>query len=189
VSKLILIRHSLPAIDYARRPDEWLLSEEGRQRCQRLAASLAPYSLYILVSSHEPKAIQTAELTAAILGVPFKPAAGLHEHLRDDAVRMSEEEFGKKIRLLFDRRDEVTFGKESANGALSRFSAAVADVLNQYPEDVPIGLVTHGTVLALYVAAIAQIEPYEYWRQLDLPAFVVIDRDRAVVEATVPRVM
>jgi hypothetical protein len=36
-------------------------------------------------------------------------------------------------------------------------------------------MVVHGTVITLFVAQVALIEPFEFWQQLGLPSFVVID--------------
>ena len=34
--------------------------------------------------------------------------------------------------------------------------------------------VTHGTVISLFVAERAGVDPYNLWRQLDLPSYVVL---------------
>jgi 2,3-bisphosphoglycerate-dependent phosphoglycerate mutase len=65
---LLLVRHSVPAPDPSVPSEEWRLSEEGRGRCAELARHIAVYEPQRLLSSPEPKALETAELIAAILG-------------------------------------------------------------------------------------------------------------------------
>ena len=35
-------------------------------------------------------------------------------------------------------------------------------------------MVTHGTVMTLYVASIADVDPMCFWRRLGLPSYVVL---------------
>ncbi len=66
---LILVKHSLPSIVEDKPAREWNLSNEGRMRSQTLAEKLAPYQPEVIISSIEPKAVQTAEVVAHLLGL------------------------------------------------------------------------------------------------------------------------
>ena len=57
--------------------------------------------------------------------------------------------------------------------AQERFSQAVEAVLEKYKDD-NVGIVAHGTVITLFVAAHTRIEPFAFWKQLGLPSFVVM---------------
>jgi hypothetical protein len=35
-------------------------------------------------------------------------------------------------------------------------------------------MVSHGTVISLFVAECARIDPYDLWRKLELPSYVVL---------------
>ena len=142
---MLLVRHSLPALDPSVPPEEWQLSDEGRRRCGALAERLAAREPAVLLSSTEPKARETARRTVGWL----RP-----------------EDLDGGIRALFERPDEVVFGEESAVSALARFEAAVEAL----PESSVV--VTHGTVLSLFVAARTGRDPYELWRRLELPDVV-----------------
>jgi broad specificity phosphatase PhoE len=65
------------------------------------------------------------------------------------------------------------FGAETGDEARKRFTVAVDDVMRQHP-DGNVSIVSHGTVISLFVARVAGIEPLPLWRKLDLPAFVVL---------------
>src|SRR4051794_41497745 len=69
----LLIRHAAPAIEPARPAAAWPLCDEGRAAARALGASL---SLDAVVSSPEPKALQTA----AALGAPVAVDGRLREH-------------------------------------------------------------------------------------------------------------
>ena len=73
---------------------------------------------------------------------------------------------------FFSEPDRVVFGSETANEALARFSGAIATVLEAEPSDAVV--VTHGTVMTLYVAEVAKVEPMGFWRWLGMPSFVVL---------------
>jgi broad specificity phosphatase PhoE len=165
---LLLVRHSEPQLDPAVPSEEWRLSEEGRRRCGPLAERLAELEPRALLSSTEPKARETAELVAPALGLDVQLSDGVRETARRTVGWLERAEIDRAIRELFDRPDEVVFGEESAAAALARFEHAVAGL----PE--PAVVVTHGTVLSLYVAARTERDPYELWRGLELPDLVAV---------------
>lgn len=148
--------------------EEWRLSEEGRARCGPLVDRLAPYEPRMLLSSTEPKALETAQLIAPALGLEVELSDGLRETERRTVPWLERNELEQGIRGLFERPDEVVYGEECANAALARFEAAVEGL----PE--PAVVVTHGTVMSLYVAARTGRDGFEVWRGLELPDVVEI---------------
>jgi broad specificity phosphatase PhoE len=179
---LLLVKHSLPAIDPAVPAANWQLAESGRQRCALLAASLASYHPAILVSSTEPKAIATAELLWAALTQTHKltlslPAVwpGLHEHQRAQPGLLSQADFEAAIQRLFAAPDQLVYGEETANQAARRFETAVGELLAKYP-DQTLAIVAHGTVISLFTALHTGLAPLALWQRLGLPSSVVLDR-------------
>jgi broad specificity phosphatase PhoE len=170
---LILVKHSLPAREPGVPAAQWHLSAEGQRRCDPLADHLAAYAPTALVASTEPKAQETAALVAARLDVPWATAPGLHEHDRTGVGWLPEGELDRRVAAFFARPSELVFGQETAAAALARFQGAVAAVLRAPPAGTPV-IFTHGTVLTLFVAAGAGVDPFPFWQQLGLPSFVVL---------------
>jgi broad specificity phosphatase PhoE len=165
---VLLIRHSAPEIDPARPAEEWPLSEEGRRRCAPLAERVALYRPDRLLSSPEPKALETAALIAPMLGLDVEVDDALRETARRTVGWLDREAFRAGIRALFARPDDVVFGEESAAAALARFAEAV-EALEGRP-----AVVTHGTVMSLYVGRSHPDRGFAFWERLGLPAAVEI---------------
>lgn len=181
--KLILVRHSLPEMIPGVPASEWHLSPEGRRRCMALAGRLAAYDLGAVVSSHEPKAIETGQIVAGTLELPFETAAGLHEHERGVVRDLgSPEDFRAQVARLFEHPDELVLGYETADEAHARFSRAVDSVLERWPAT-NLAVVSHGTVMTLFISRAAGLDPVPFWKSLTLPCFAVLSLpDLALLE-------
>lgn len=166
---LLLVRHSVPEIDPARPATEWRLSEEGRARCERLGAQVGAYGPERLLSSPEPKALETAEQIAPALGLAVEIACDLREHERRTLPFLPRAEFLRRMGEFFARPDEVVVGEESADAARARF-AAVVEAISR-----PAVVVTHGTVIALYAAGSDPDGGFGFWKTLALPDVVKVD--------------
>ena len=171
--KLILVRHSLSMISDELPASQWQLSEEGRRRCERLAELLAPHHPGAIVSSTEPKAIETGQILGRQLGIPVEAVPDLHEHERPGTDLDTVERFQAKVARLLQHPGESVFGAETGDQARQRFSTAVHDVMRQHP-DGSLAVVSHGTVMTLFVARAAGIDPVPFWKELGLPALVVL---------------
>ena len=174
MNQLVLIRHSISNPDANTPSRMWRLSHGGRQKCVQLAERLKPFSLGRIISSIEPKAIETAYLTAQQLGIPTHVADGLQEHERDKVGFFeSKELFNSKVLEMFAHPEEIVFGNESANHARERFSEAINNLLEQFPEE-NLGIVTHGTVMSLFVCIKNDIDVQDFWVRLEMPAYAVL---------------
>lgn len=173
MSHLILVKHSLPEINPEVDARDWRLSAEGRSRCVALAQQLAPYQPTQFVSSDEPKAVETAEIIAAKFTLPNAVAAGLHEHDRRNTPYLaSRQDFEAAIVKFFDKPNQLVYGNETANQASSRFTTAVSKICKASEGNLVI--VSHGTVITLFVAAHNAIKPFAFWKNLAMPAIVVL---------------
>ena len=124
------------------------------------------------VTSTEPKAIETGELAARTLGIPWRVMEDLHEHERETAPYFAtREEFLKAVAAFFARPGELVFGDETAFEARARFAGAVESVVAAYPQE-NIAIVTHGTVLSLFASQYTGEEPFAFWQNLGMPAIV-----------------
>jgi broad specificity phosphatase PhoE len=172
--KLIMVKHASPLVVPGIAPERWQLSERGRESCTTLGDRLRPHAPVVIVSSIEPKAVETAELVAGRLGIPHESAAGLHEHDRSNVPHLRSSEFISSMELFFRRPDELVLGRETATQAESRFAAAIDDVLKERPEG-NVAVVTHGTVIALFLARHCDKPAFRLWRELGLPSFAVLE--------------
>jgi broad specificity phosphatase PhoE len=136
---------------------------------------LARYRLDLIVCSDELKAVQTAAILGEELGVPVVVTRGLHEQTRDETVGMDREAFQEAIARTFRHPGERVFGGESATEAHRRFGQALGRVLARHPQR-RLGVVGHGTVLALFVAAQEGMDAYALWQSLGLPCVFVLSR-------------
>ena len=163
----------MPEVDAEAPASAWVLGETGRHRAALLAEGLIRLCPGVVWSSREPKAVETAEIVADSLGVPVRVAEGLEEHHRSGAPFFpTQREFESAVERMFREPDELVFGSETGTEALGRFSAAVNGIIEGGESDAVV--VTHGTVMALYVAKVARVEPMGFWRRLGLPSFVVL---------------
>ena len=81
--------------------------------------------------------------------------------------------FQDALSELFARPDDLVFGRETAAQARERFAGAVEGVLGRSTQG-DIVIVAHGTVISLFVARSADVEPFTFWRRLGLPSFAVL---------------
>lgn len=174
MKRLILVKHSLPEIVETIPAREWTLSDEGRARARRLAERLFQYRPEAIVCSVEPKARETASIIAAYPGLAVYAVEGLHEHDRSSSPYYSEEEFQKLVREFFAQPDTLVFGNETGVRSLERFREAVEGILRSHADENLI-IVSHGTVIALFVSWLTGCDGYLLWRELGLPSFTVLD--------------
>ena len=171
---LILIKHSLPQIETDRPAKDWRLSAEGQLRAHRLAEQLERFAPDVIVSSNESKARETAEILAHHFQLDMQIVHDLHEHDRSNVPYLSDHAFQASVREFFQKPDELVFGRETAIRVHTRFYRAVHSILNEH-QNKTVLIVTHGTVIALFVSRLTGSSGLEIWRQLGLPSFVALD--------------
>jgi broad specificity phosphatase PhoE len=172
--QIILVKHSLPEIIQDIPAWQWHLSEVGRVRAGQLSEKLLLYQPEVLISSTEPKAIETAEVIARKTQLSVHILENLHEHERSKVAYLTKDEFENAVREFFAKPDTLVFGNETANEAYKRFSVAVFAALNAYPDKTAI-IVSHGTVISLFISRLTGISASQLWNELGLPSYVVLD--------------
>ncbi len=169
-----LIRHSYPEKDTTMPANQWRLSHQGRDAANNMANQLKGFGLTRIISSKEAKAIETSQIIGDGLKIPFSIANGFHEQDRSNlGFIASKEKFNSKIKELMENPNEPVFGIESADQAYSRFQLALTVLLGEFEEET-IALVTHGTVMSLFIARANALDPFAYWQSLKMPAIVKI---------------
>jgi broad specificity phosphatase PhoE len=184
---LILIRHAKSKPDPALSANLWPLSDIGKQQAVDLSQTLSAYDLNQIFSSTEPKAIATAQFAADGLKVPHKIADRLHEHDRSNSPYFeTQAEFESTVINLFQYPQDLVYGSETAAQAQQRFVDAAQQLCQQHP-DKTLAIVSHGTVMTLFVAAFNSMDVVAFWKALDFTSCVVLSRpDFKLLEVKYP---
>ena len=139
---------------------------------------LAPFVPAAVLTSTEPKAIETAIILAAPLGLHVVSDPVFDEHRRaawpfePDPAAVS----ARVLRVLTAPGASIE-GAETGDAARARFAGGLA----AHPVR-PLLVVTHGTILSLYAARAAGLEPEALWRSLGLPEALVFDGEGRLAE-------
>jgi broad specificity phosphatase PhoE len=179
--EVVLIRHARTASMPDTPPRLWGLSEDGRRAARALADNAMVRTLRLFAASHEPKAIQTAAAVAD--GRPVLQIADLGELDRSGAGWIESEAARLElVRAILDSPDVSIQGCEPAAHAQARFVRAV-DALVQANPDGGLAVVSHGTVLSLYMAHLRGLPKADFdeWRRMHLPDLAVVDPNARTV--------
>ena len=169
---VVLIRHSVPEVDPERPASEWALSAEGINRCETLASELKRFLPAILLSSPETKAIETAELVGAKLGLKFSIRDGLCEHRRPTRF-LPHDEFHDNIHRFFEFPAGIVYGNETSDQVASRIESEIRRALAISPTE-NVLIITHGTAMTSFIRQHTKADPFEIWKSLDLPSYVAL---------------
>jgi probable phosphoglycerate mutase len=140
------------------------LNEQGRQQARVLAEALRPRGIVQVGSSDLARARETAEIIAALLGLPALPGdAGLRERAfgefegltREECVARFPEEWG---RYIADIRLAPPGGEPHAAVAV-RMEAAVRRAAAALPADAAVLLISHGGAMRALVTSITGTVP------------------------------
>ena len=181
---MIFVRHSESSVRPDRTAHEWGLSRAGRRLAAELATRLAPLEPDRVYTSCEPKAVETGAVIAAALDLEVHQLKKLGEHDRTNVRFLTTKGFELSVKHCLAHPDKHVFGGETADEALERFSSGVDLVLETEECARPL-VVTHGTVMSLYLARLAGVDPWEIWQSLSMPSYVDLDE---IIPGEYPRV-
>ncbi len=173
MNEVVLVRHarSRPQADVP--AAQWRLQEGAGESIRTLAHRLQPLALDLVVASTEPKAVATGRGLARHLALPFASAPRLHEHERGHLPLLDEDAWQGTLRRFFRHPDVLVFGRETATEARERFRAGLQAAFERNAGSRP-AVVAHGTVMSLLVASPSGLDPYELWRELQMPEAWVV---------------
>ena len=171
--RLVLVRHAQVRLDPELPPRLWELTAEGRAAAERLAQLPVFVGVAAVVTSPEPKARATAEPIATAAGVELRVEQDLREAERGPAPVADRARFVAQVDAWLGGAPVP--GWESVDAAAARIVACVARLLGELTGDVV--LVSHGTVLSLYLAGLRGDERVALtdWEAIPLPAVAVVD--------------
>lgn len=162
--QIFFVTHPEVAVDLAVPVPDWGLSPAGRSRLAHLVALPWVRELSGVVSSTERKAVETAEVLAAVVGVPPATDEALGENDRSATGYLPPAEFEAVADEFFARPHDSVRGWERAVDAQRRVVAAVGRVAAAASGDVAV--VAHGGVGALLLCSLLG-EPID--RRYDQP--------------------
>jgi broad specificity phosphatase PhoE/8-oxo-dGTP pyrophosphatase MutT (NUDIX family) len=152
----VLVRHGWPKIRRDQPAPTWPLHPEARVDVEALAARLPDAGL--VLTSDEPKAAATAAIICDVAGGELRPDPRLREVARP--ARWDERYEATAARYL---TGEEVFGWEPRDEVVARVRDALGGA--------PLGTVAvgHGLSLTLYTAALHDLDPVGFWRDLAFP--------------------
>jgi broad specificity phosphatase PhoE len=176
VAFLYLIRHPRTQPDPAVPASQWQLSDEGRAQVNALVGARFWQGVSAVYTSYQYKTTVVGEAVRAAHNIPYTPIEGLDEARRDEWV--PAEGFRAAQAAFFSRVYTAPLpGWESAYAAQTRFSAAMDHVLSRHSMSDTLAVVSHASVLTLYVAYLLHEMPsYEAWSTLGFADIMTLDR-------------
>jgi len=174
--RLILIRHPQTQPDPADPASSWRLSPAGEAQVRALVAAPLWDGITAIYTSQEYKAAAVGEAISAAHGIPHQRVSDLGEARRD--AWLGPDAFQVAQRAFFARPDAPPVPEwESAAATQTRFVRAMDGVLASHPAGESLAVVSHATVLALYLAHLCGRAPdIDDWRAIGFAAAMLVDR-------------
>ncbi len=185
---ILLVRHAQPLVDPAQKASAWKLMSAGRDAARACAAQLAGERPDLVVTSRERKARETGKIIAGVLGLDVLEDERLGEQGRDEVAFMDDREhFRMAVRQHFEVPSKVVLGQESSLAAAARFARVVADLrIRMPPPRCPV-LVSHGRVMAAFLASITGADAWTLWEDLRMPDTIAVDLESGTIRRLVAR--
>jgi broad specificity phosphatase PhoE len=139
-----------------------------------VSTTAAPVSHYAHLQQRRTKSVTTANLVAEELG---GLSITVNEHLRETQRQnvpyyADANIFHQAIQAAMDQPEQLLFGEETFEAARVRFTEAVRRSLTS-SDDQTIALVSHATIVSMFIAGVTGMNPYVIWAHLDMPAYVI----------------
>jgi broad specificity phosphatase PhoE len=168
---LYLIRHAHTQ-QTASPAETWPLSDLGLRQAQTLAEQPFWQEVHIICTSVELKAIQTAQIVAERHDLPVEPSFDLRELRRPgDPVG----DYESVVAQVLENPTRSVNGWEPAGEAQTRIMTAIERLLMLH-ENKTLAVVSHGLVLTLYLAHLADATPtLDLWHSISFASAIQVD--------------
>ena len=176
MARLYLIRHPHTRPDPAVPASQWGLSEMGEEQVRALVKAPFWRQVVALYTSTHPKTKVVGEVVHQVYGLPVYEDAGLDEAAREGWLE--PDEFQAAQRAFFTVTDRAPVpGWESADAARARFVAALDALAARHKPDDSLAVVTHASVLTLYLAHVrGEAARYADWSPIGFAEVIALDR-------------
>jgi len=172
LQRIVLVRHAEPEIDADKPAAEWALTLRGEQSTRLLCDAVRDLGPTRVIASPELKAIQTGQIIAGALDLPFaederlaEQGAGPGEFLTDYT------QFRALVRRHFAEPGTAVMRGESSYDAGRRYDAAVRDAA---ADGAPV-LVSHGRIMASWLSSLTGQDAWGIWTDLRMPDLIEVD--------------
>lgn len=165
--RLLLIRHGQSvgnAADRIQGLNDEPLTDLGREQAQALAYRLqAQYAVGALYSSPLLRALQTAEIIAAVLGLDVRVEHRLREYDPGVVTGMRFEEVQEQYPDIARRWAEDSWrvpipGEEGVEAFQQRVMAAMGEIVSAQGGEEAVAVVTHGGTLSAFLAGLLELD-------------------------------
>jgi broad specificity phosphatase PhoE len=158
--RLFLVRHAWPQRDPNTPPETWPLSPTGRSQASSIA--LPWKEIDVVVSSPEPKALETARLASG------------REPDHDEDFREVERPWTP---AYADALKEYFAGREPRGWEPRSVAARRGlDAVDRHAQGRAMALVSHATLMTLMISELQQIPPsFDTWLSIGYASFCEID--------------
>ena len=175
---ITFIRHSKATFLHDKPITSWGLTDEGIQLAKNLIKTDEIRRINVIYSSLETKALETAEI--------INQSAGLKVITNKDFCEVTS--FSNKVFPEFDKYAQDFFNDkvdrwnngESKLEALARFNKALNEVIQTETKlgHANIGIVTHGSILTLFIAQYQNSDLWELHKSIKSPDIIIFDASK-----------
>lgn len=176
--KITFIRNSKIEINIKTPIKRWSLGDEGVERGVELSRINVIRNIDVIYTSLDNASLETAVLLAKAHGTEIKTNNNLTEISSLTDKFFEKEDYDKNIELLFSGEIARVEEGESLQEALSRFSAALENIVFSEAKNskiTNIGIVGHGAILAYFCCQFCEKSPFELYDSMKSPDVAVYD--------------
>lgn len=186
MKSILLVRHAQPLVDPSQKASAWELTPAGHDAARVCADRLAGERPDLVVTSRERKARETGEIIAGVLGLDVLEDERLGEQGGDQVEFIEDQEqFRMAVHRHFADPRSIVLGRESALASATRFAGVVEDLhIRMPPPRCPV-LVSHGRVMAAFMAMIAGADAWTLWEDLRMPDTIAFDLESGAIRRLV----
>lgn len=152
MSRIHLLTHPNVVIDPGTPIPDWPLSALGKERIIRALSGPCFQNIEALHTSTERKAVDSAELVALGLNLPFERHPDLGENDRSSTGYLPRQEFERTADQFFERPTRSVRGWTPAATEQKRITGAVRRIVSKTTRTGITLLISHGAVGALLMA-------------------------------------
>jgi broad specificity phosphatase PhoE len=149
-NRYLILRHAETVKDPEKHPKDWLLTPDALEKINEYISEGKFNGITKIVSSTEPKAVATGKPISKFLNLTVTEMEEFVEVKREKKF-LTDKEFLIQKQKELELRNEKVNGVESGNEAIKRFKSGI-EKLEQEFEDENILIITHGTIMTLFLA-------------------------------------